>query len=243
MTFRPSLHKGDCLDVMPGIASGSVDMILTDLPYGTTGHKWDAVIDLARLWSEYDRVCKPNGAVLLFAQCPFDKVLGESNLANLRYEWVWEKNRPTGFPNARRMPLKLTENILCFYRSLPTYNPQGIREVARPKKRSAMTKKTAQFTGGSMPDYTPTHENFPTNLLPFPYERGYHPTQKPVPLLQYLIETYTNPGEVVLDSAMGSGSTMVAAMESGRRGIGIELDPKYFAMAVRRISEHQGLGQ
>lgn len=241
MSVEISLKMGNCLDLLPSIPTGSIDMVLCDLPYGTTGHAWDTVIDLACLWREYNRVCKKNAAVLLFAQCPFDKVLGCSNLAELRYEWVWEKSISTGFPNARRMPLKTTENILCFYRELPTYNPQGLREI-EPRKVSAKGKKTAQFTGGAMPDYVQTQTNFPQNLLSFPVERGLHPTQKPVSLLEYLILTYTHLGETVLDNTMGSGSTMLAAYNTGRNGIGMEMNPKYFATAWKRLRDARQSG-
>lgn len=233
-----NIFFGDCFHYLAKLEEASVDMVLCDLPYGTTGHKWDMPIDLLALWAQYRRVCKRNAAVLLFAQCPFDKVLGCSNLAELRYEWLWEKSVPTGFPNARRMPLKTTENILCFYRELPTYNPQGVREIA-PRKVSAKRKKTAQFkfTGGDMPDYVQTQSGFPRNLLRFPVERGSHPTQKPVPLLEYLIRTYTNPGETVLDNTMGSGSTGVAALNSGRNFIGMEKDLPFYRTAQSRLKE------
>jgi DNA modification methylase len=230
------ITHGDCLEVMQSIPAGSVDMVLCDLPYGTTGHRWDTCINLVSLWAEYDRVCKKNAAVLLFAQCPFDKVLGHSNLKALRYEWVWDKERPTGFQNAPKMPMKKTENILVFYRALPTYNPQGVREMP-PRVRCPNKGKHIAFLSGIVAEYPQTRTGYPANLLKgFPRDSGFHPTQKPVSLLEYLIRTYTNEGETVLDNTMGSGSTMVAALRTGRRGIGIEKDAAYFATAQARIA-------
>lgn len=235
--MSPILLHGDCLELISTIADHSIDMVLCDLPYGTTGHRWDTPIDLDALWGEYTRVCKKNAAILLFAQCPFDKVLGCSNLKNLRYEWVWEKNCPTGFQSANRMPLKSAENILVFYRALPTYNPQGLRDIEpRVDKRGASSEHLRAFTGGEYRSpYVKTKEGYPRNVLRFPVERGLHPTQKPIVLLEYLIRTYTNPGDTVLDNTMGSGSTIVAACNAGRVGIGIEKEQSYYDVACERI--------
>ncbi len=230
--------NGDCLDLLPGIPDGSVDLVLCDLPYGTTSHGWDTRINLGALWREYDRVLKPNGACLLFAQCPFDKILAMSNLKNLRYEWVWEKSVATGWQNAKRMPLKATENILVFYRRLPTYNPQGLRDIDPIRRKTVASPHTRMFSSGLLGrEYTRTKTGYPRNLLRFARDpKGVHPTQKPVALLEYLIRTYTNPGDVVLDNTMGSGSTLVAARQTGRRSIGIERDESYFALAQERLA-------
>ena len=235
------LHHGDCLDILPTLPAGSVDLVLADLPYGTTGHRWDTPIDLSRLWTEYDRVCKRNAAVLLFAQCPFDKRLGMSNLRNLRYEWVWEKSVATGYQNAPRMPLKASEQVLVFYRSAPTYNPQGVLETRKTIHRGHSPHHEA-FTGGPLGrTYVQTRTHYPRNVLRgFARECGHHPTQKPVALLEYLIRTYTNEGDTVLDNTMGSsGSTLVAALRAGRRGIGIESDEGYYRTACERIGGRQ----
>lgn len=226
------LIHGDCLEVMKSIPDGSVDLILCDLPYGTTRNKWDSVIDLPSLWDEYKRISC--GAIVLTAQTPFDKVLGASNLNTLRYEWIWRKEAGTGFLNAKRAPLKDHENVLVFYDKPPTYNPQ-MREGFKPYK----CKK-----GGETSNYNPSGivttlsggERYPVTVLEFPRDRAkLHPTQKPVALMEYLIKTYTNEGDLVLDNCMGSGTTGVACLNTGRRFIGIEKDDEYFEIAKKRI--------
>jgi site-specific DNA-methyltransferase (adenine-specific) len=214
-------------------------MVLVDLPYGTTDCAWDSVIAFDKLWEQYYRVAKENAAFVMTAQVPFDKVLGCSNIKDLRYEWVWIKNQATGFMNAKKMPLKATENILVFYRKLPTFNPQ--MNAGRPYK----SVKSLKHFVGSVYGKTGCHEGYeqvnegtrcPKNELQFDVEVGLHPTQKPVPLMEYLIKTYTNPGELVLDNTMGSGTTGVAAVRCGRRFVGIELDPTNFGIAETRIN-------
>ena len=205
-------------------------------PYGTTRNKWDIIIDLDLLWEQYERIIKDNGAIVLFAQTPFDKILGASNLKLLRYEWIWEKAKPTGFLNAKKMPMKKHENILVFYKKLPTYNPQGLIKdgktiVSRTNKGNygECSKTTIRaFTG------------YPNSILKFSgvtSKEQLHTTQKPVDLLEYLIKTYTNDGEIVLDNCMGSGSTCVACINTNRQFIGIELDKNYFEIAEKRIKE------
>lgn len=230
------LYHGDCLAFLPWIPSGSIDMILCDLPYGTTRNKWDSVLDLNKLWSEYKRVIKSNGAIVLFAQTPFDKVLGASNLDMLKYEWIWEKDNGTGFLNAKKMPLKIHENILVFYKSTPTYNPQmrlGFKPYTQKSGRGShnygsQIQVTTENTG----------DRYPIDILLFTRDKNkIHPTQKPVALLEYLIKTYTNPGETVLDNCMGSGSTGVACVNTGRNFIGIEKEQKYFNIAEKRIKD------
>jgi len=232
------LIKGDCLEEMRNIETGSVDLILCDLPYGTTACKWDSIIDLDLLWEQYERIIKANGAIVLFAQTPFDKVLGVSNLKMLRYEWLWIKEQGTGNLNANKMPLKKHENILVFYKKLPTYNPQMTKgkayEIKREKNKNEIFGKT-----GTKDGYVTKNKGkrYPTTELHYNRElkNRHHPTQKPVDLLEYLIKTYTNDGETVLDNTMGSGSTGVAARNTNRNFIGIEKDETYFNIAVSRI--------
>lgn len=241
-----NLMKGDCLELMATIPAGSVDMVLCDLPYGTTACKWDAVIPFADLWVEYRRVVKNNGAILLTASNPFTCALGASNLADLKYSWYWRKTRATGHMNAKKMPMKDIEDILVFYRAMPTYNPQGLKTLNKVQKNSAShiargisTDPTSVVTGGITAEtWTQEWTNYPRQVLDFPSEGStVHPTQKPVALMEYLIRTYTNSGDTVLDNTMGSGSTGVACVSTGRKFIGIERDDKYFAIAQKRIED------
>jgi site-specific DNA-methyltransferase (adenine-specific) len=230
------LWHGDCLELMNDIPDESVDMILCDLPYGTTRNKWDKCIPLEKLWQEYKRVTKKNGAIVLFAQTPFDKVLGASNIAMLKYEWIWEKSQGTGHLNAKKMPMKSHENILVFYRRLPTYNPQW--ECGLPY---AKTHSLHSTNYGKQKDNVVSISDgrrYPKDVLRFgkgETDKHLHPTQKPVALLEYLIKTYTNSGDTVLDNCMGSGSTGVACVNTNRFFIGIELDDEYFNIAKQRI--------
>ena len=234
------LKQGDCLELMNDIPDNSVDMILCDLPYGTTNCKWDSIIPLDELWVHYKRIIKDNGAILLFAQTPFDKVLGASNLQMLKYEWIWEKQQGTGFLNAKKMPLKKLENILVFYKKLPTYNPQMIGNEIRIIKRNKDGKTTDNYGKFTYDEQSTYVGRYPTSILSFDRDKNkLHPTQKPVALLEYLIKTYTNEEEIVLDNTMGSGSTGVACMNTNRKFIGIELDEKYFEIAKKRIEEAQ----
>lgn len=233
------LYQGDCLEVMKGIEDKSVDMILCDLPYGMTQNKWDSVIPFDKLWKQYERIIKDNGAIVLFAQTPFDKVLGSSNLKLLKYEWIWEKNKATGFLNSKKMPLKAHENILIFYKKLPVYNPQGLvkKEIPTINKGSRGRMSEVSNYGVANKDAVQEYENYPRDVLKFGVVmKPIHPTQKPVDLLEYLIKTYTNEGEVVLDNCMGSGSTGVACINTGRKFIGIEKDDTYFNVAKERIN-------
>ena len=234
------LIMGDCFDEMPRLAAKSIDMVLADLPYGTTNCAWDTELDLQRLWSEYRRICR--GPVVLFAQTPFDKALGASNLRELRYEWIWEKTHPTGHLNAKRAPLKAHENVLVFYRERPTYNPiktTGHARKAAVKRRDLTPVYGAQCFAPIAYDST---ERYPRSVLTFPSDKQrskLHPTQKPVALCEYLIRTYTNPGDLVLDNCMGSGTTGVACLNTGRRFIGVEKDPLIFDVASKRIADLQ----
>ena len=239
------IYNEDCLEGMKHIPDGSVDMILCDLPYGTTRNKWDTVIPLEPLWEQYERIIKEDGAVVLTAQTPFDKVLGVSNLKMLKYEWVWEKNKATGHLNAKKMPLKAHENILVFYKKLPTYNPQGLIKKEKPTINKGSRGAKVNGAGGtnygkSNKDSLQTHSGYPRDVFSFGVDmRPSHPTQKPVALFEYLIKTYTNEGETVLDNCMGSGTTAIASMQTGRNYIGFELDEGYFNIANDRIDKHK----
>lgn len=232
------IYQQDCLEGMRFIPDKSIDMILCDLPYGTTRNKWDSIIDLNKLWEQYERIIKDNGAIVLTAQTPFDKVLGASNLKLLKYEWIWEKNRGTGHLNAKRMPLKNHENILVFYKKPPTYNPQ-MRE-GEPYKRLNCSKSS--LNKGNYGKTNESHDTisdgkrYPLSVLEYPVvERTFHPTQKPVELFEYLIHTYTNENEIILDNCMGSGTTAVAALKFNRKFIGFETESKYIELANKRI--------
>lgn len=239
------IYRGDCLDVLPALSEQNmkVDMVLTDPPYGTTHCRWDAVIDMTEMWRCLSVVTTPVTPVLLFGQQPFTSVLGCSNLSNLRYNWVWEKTQGTGFLNAKRMPLKCHEDILVFYKSLPKYRP--IKTNGHPCKvvKSAHRRKckTGEIyrSHDDYQDYCST-QRYPRSVVKFKTDKqtcSLHPTQKPVALLEYLIRTYSDKGDTVLDFAMGSGSTGVACRNTGRRFIGIEKDDSIFSLARERLSK------
>jgi site-specific DNA-methyltransferase (adenine-specific) len=235
------LIQGDCLEEMKNIPDGSIDMVLTDPPYGTTACKWDSVIDLPLMWEQLKRVIKPNGAIVMTASQPFTTTLISSNMKMFKYCWVWEKPKGTGHLNAKKMPMRYTEDITVFYAKLPTYNAQ-MTTGHKPANTSGRRKKETdvygsfkeQITGG----YTERH---PKNIIKFNNVNSahgiVHPTQKPVALMEYLIKTYTNEGETVLDFTMGSGTTGVACKNLNREFIGIELDETYFNIAKQRIIE------
>ena len=233
------LLQGDCLELMKKIPDKSIDMILCDLPYGTTRNKWDSTIDLDKLWQQYNRVIKDNGAIALFAQTPFDKVLGSSNLKMLKYEWIWEKDNATGFLNSKKMPLKIHENILIFYKSLPTYNPQmrtGFKPYKCKQGHGSSSWNYDENFGGHITESN--GERYPIDIIKFNRDKDkLHKTQKPVPLLEYLIKTYTNEGDLVLDNCMGSGSTGVACINTNRNFIGMELNEEFFNIGKQRIDE------
>lgn len=227
-----NLMQGDCLELMKSIPDASVDMILYDLPYGTTQNKWDSVIQLDLLWAQYKRICR--GAIVLTAQAPFDKVLGASNIGMFRYEWIWQKTKATGHLNAKIQPMKNHENVLVFYKRPPAYNPQGLLRKAVPTIRKGGNNGTNY--GKSDKDAIQEFENYPRSILSIPSEgKTVHPTQKPVALMEYLIRTYTNEGMTVLDNCMGSGTTGVACVNTGRAFIGMEMDAEYFQIAKNRI--------
>lgn len=233
------LRCGDCLELMKDIPDGSVDLILCDLPYGRTQNHWDKAIPFEPLWEQYERIIKPNGCIALFSQPPFDKALGASNPKMLRYEWIWEKSRATNHLNSKKMPMRAHENILIFYKKAPTYNPQGLKRKEHPTIRKGGKGNGTNY-GKSDKDSLQEFENYPTDIIKFAsIGNCKHSTQKPVPLLEYLIKTYTNPGDVVLDNCMGSGSTGVACINTGRSFIGIELEQDFFNVAIDRIAKAQ----
>lgn len=228
------VHQGDCLKLLKEIPDNSVNMVLCDPPYGTTQNKWDSLIPLPELWSELNRITKQNGAFVMTAAQPFTSLLGASNLENLRYSWVWEKSAATGHLNAKRMPMKNHEDVLVFYRKQPTYNPQGLKDFGRVTRRGG---NGACFGRSGTENYQ-EKTGYPRTILKFKSEgKTVHPTQKPVPLFEYLLRTYTNEGDTVLGFTMGSGTTGVAAAKSGRNFIGMELDHTYFGIACQRIGE------
>lgn len=230
---------GDCLERMKEIESGTVDMILCDLPYGTTCCSWDAVIPFEPLWAEYERVIKPNGAIALFSAQPFTAVLATSNLKLFRYEIIWEKPNATGFLNAKKQPLRAHENILVFYKAQPTYNPQKTYGHERKTAKKKVIGSEHYGKQLSVKDYDST-ERYPRSVQVFSSDKqkqALHPTQKPVSLCEWLIRTYTNAGDLVLDNCMGSGTTGVACINTGRKFIGIEKDARYFEVAKNRLAE------
>lgn len=233
------LYNGDCLEIMKNISDKSVDMILCDLPYGTTQNKWDNIIPFEPLWEQYNRIIKDNGAIVLFSQMPFTAELAHSNIKNFKYMWIWYKHYCRGFLNAKKQPLRTTENICVFYKKQCTYNPKMRIGEYRSKGNSC---KQRGCYGNYKAIKTVNNEYYPTDVLDFvgvPNSELKHPTQKPVELLKYLIETYTNENETVLDNCMGSGSTGVACVNTNRDFIGIELDKDYFNIAKQRITGNQ----
>lgn len=231
------LMHGDCLDLMKNIADKSIDMVLCDLPYGITQNKWDSVIPFEPLWEQYHRVCKENAAIVLFGKQPFTSELVTSNKKFFKYCWVWNKHYCRGFLNAKKMPLSCCEDIAVFYRKQCTYNPQMTKGVLRKK---ATSSKQKGCYGAYKAMNTINDIYYPKTILDFAgvsNPESKHPTQKPVPLLEYLIKTYTNDDETVLDNTMGSGSTGVACINTGRNFIGIEKDDHYFDIAKERIGQ------
>lgn len=238
-TGNAELWHGDCLELMQSIPDGSVDMILCDLPYGTTACKWDTVIPFEPLWTQYRRVAKRNAAIVLTASQPFTSALVMSNPQAFKYAWVWEKSRFANQMLAKVQPLKIHEDILVFSEGKTPYFPQDLIEVNKVTKQGA--RVTENNGGGKRKtEYVQTHTGYPRSILRFKSEGStVHPTQKPVALMEYLIRTYTNEGETVLDNCMGSGTTGVACANTGRRFIGIERERKYFDIACERIENAQ----
>ena len=231
-----TLIQGDCLERMKDIADGSVDMVLTDPPYGTTACKWDSVIPFEPMWAQLKRVTKKNGAIVMTASQPFTSALVMSNPAMFAYEWVWVKTKITGVLNAKKMPVRQHEQVLVFSQSkaTKTYNAQGLVRKGTVTKQGGNSEN---YGARKSEPYVQEWTNWPRDVLNIPSEgKTVHPTQKPVSLMEYLIKTYTNEGETVLDFTMGSGTTGVACANTGRRFIGIELDEGYFNIAKDRIN-------
>jgi len=250
------LHKGDCLEVMKQIPNESIDAIITDPPYGTTACKWDSVIDFELMWQQLNRIIKPNGAIVLFGSEPFSSALRMSNIQNYKYDWIWHKNLGGAFALAKKMPLKRHEIISVFYNKQPTYNPQMEDYSESTKKRFKDGQKlntdkqkennTGEISNIKRTDYYIDYNKgtYPTSVKFFKRPHiangnSLHPTQKPILLMEYLIKTYTNKNETVLDFTMGSGSTGVACVNTNRNFIGIEMDDNYFDIATKRIKEAQ----
>lgn len=235
-------YFGDCIEVMKLIDDNSIDMILCDLPYGVTKNKWDSIIDLDKLWAEYERVIKINGAIVLFGQGKFSAKLMLSNEKMHRYNLIWEKTTPTGFLNANRMPLRSHEDLLVFYKKLPTYNPQkttGHIRKASTANHKRNSKKTSNYGEHGLTTYDST-ERYPKSVLKFATDKqksALHPTQKPLALIEYLIATYSNEGETILDNCAGSGTTGLAAKNLNRNYIMIENDKVSYEICIERLGE------
>jgi len=239
------IHLGDCLELMPQIPDGSIDMILCDLPYGTTALKWDSIIPFDKLWEQYERIIKPNGAIVLTASQPFTSALVMSNPKLFKYEWIWDKCQCTNFYNAKRQPLKRHESILVFNSNY--YYPQ--KEIIdkndyryRKNGRNSPIKQGGVYGNVKQKLRVETGERFPNSILKFSNtnaKKKDHPTQKDVALFEYLIKTYTNENETVLDNCIGSGTTAIACKQTGRNFIGIEMEQKYFDIATKRINDHK----
>lgn len=237
------LLKGDCLELMKSIESGSVDAIITDPPYGTTACKWDSVIPFDLMWEQLNRIIKPNGAIVLTASQPFTSALVMSNPKNYKHEWIWQKDKGSNFANTVREPMKEHENILVFANKKWTYNKQmevrkgsGSKSVGATNKHYKKSENYGLFQGA---EFKVSELRVPSSIQFVKRQTGLHPTQKPVALMEYLIKTYTNENETVLDFTMGSGSTGVACVNLNRNFIGIEKDDKYFEIAEKRINEIQ----
>lgn len=239
------LLHGDCLELMKDIPDKSINMILCDLPYGTTSCKWDVILPFDKLWKEYERIITEIGAIVLFGTEPFSSKLRLSNILMYKYDWKWVKNKPSNYLNCKNSPMKKYEDIIVFSKGtiancsskLMKYNPQDLIEVNR-KMSNSRNREDGVFGVRKcrQGEFTQKFTNYPVNILNFNIEVGLHPTQKPVPLLEYLIKTYTNEGEIVLDNCMGSGSTGVACLNTNRSFIGIEKDDNYFKIAENRIN-------
>ena len=229
------LHCGDCIELMANIENESIDMIICDLPYGTTANEWDIVIPYNLLWDQYNRIIKNNGAIVLTGMGVFSAMLITSNIKMYRYSLIWEKSKTVGFLNANRMPMRCHEDILVFYKALPTFNPQ--KTPGKPYKGLARGQSTNYRKTHRIETINTTGDRNPTSVIKINNENNtFHPTQKPVALIEYLIRTYSNEGDTILDNCMGSGTAGVASKNLNRKFIGIEKNPEYYNEAVKRIT-------
>ena len=242
------IHQGDCLALMPSIPDKSIDMILCDLPYGTTACEWDSIIDMGRLWQEYERIIKDNGAIVLTASANFTFTLYNSNPKLFRYKIVWDKKLKVGFLNANRAPLRQHEDILVFYKKAPSFNPQKYKD--KPYTRINKDRYKAQYQKNYVhqSNIIDRQDRYPGDIIHFDSvyfssDRNRHPTQKPVALFEYLIKTYTNEGDLVLDNCSGSGTTAIACINANRRYICIEQSEEYVRKSRERIANHEPLLQ
>ncbi len=229
----------DCFNIFPQIESGSVDMILCDLPYGTTQCKWDSILPLDKLWKEYNRIIKKNGAIVLFSSQPFTSILINSNIKNFKYTWVWEKSKATNYLNAKKQPLRASEDICVFYQKQPTYNPQMTE--GKPYNKGTALRETEVYGSQVAVEVKSDGARYPRNVIYFKTAESegkvVHPTQKPLALLEYLIQTYSNEGEIILDNTAGSFSTAIAATKLNRNWIGIEQEEKYCKIGLERLEK------
>lgn len=233
------LRKGDTIEIMKTLQDNSVDAIICDLPYGTTSCKWDAIIPLDKMWEQFLRITKDTSPIVLTAQQPFTSALIMSNIKHYRYNWVWDKGYSTGFANANKMPMKGFEDVCVFYKKLPTYNPQGLIEI-EPKVKTRVKGGAGEVMGKNGTEgkqYVSKYTNYPNGFIATKKEKTEHPTGKAVKLMEYLVLTYTNENDIVFDATMGSGTTGVACVNTGRNFIGIEKDDKYFEIAEKRINQ------
>lgn len=235
-----NLYHGDCLEIMKDIDDKSIDMILCDLPYGTTACKWDSIIPFEPLWEQYHRIIKDNGAIVLFCSEPFSSLLRTSNLKNYKYDWIWDKKKPSNFPLAKKQPMKYHENIAIF--NSKRYYPIMIHVEGRKAKKGVNKGASVFHKGLERPDYLDKvyTDKYPSSILEFSnadQTNRFHPTQKPIPLCEYLIKTYTNEGDLVLDNCIGSGTTAIACINTNRNYIGIEKDENYYNIANERIKK------
>jgi site-specific DNA-methyltransferase (adenine-specific) len=246
--YKNKVLLGDCLELMKDIPDASIDMILCDLPYGTTQNKWDSVIDLPKLWEQYERIIKPNGAIVLTAAQPFTSLLVASNIKLFKYDWVWKKPKGTGHLNAKKQPMRDKEDVLVFYKAQCVYNPQMTEGLPYKDKAGKDHSKTTSMTGsyGNYTNYREVNTGFryPKQVQEFGVvERGtIHPTEKPVSLFEYFIRTYTNEGNIVLDNCAGSGTTGIACLNTKRNYILMEKEQNYFDVINKRIQDYTSSG-
>lgn len=239
-------HFGDCLDVMATLPDCSIDMVLSDVPYGQTQNKWDRPIPFEPMWEQLTRIAKPNAAIVIMAAQPFASKLVCSNLRDFRYDLIWKKNKPTGFLNAKKQPLRIHEHAVVFYRKPPLFEPQ-MTTGHKPGNYARRVKHSSNYGAQTPTEYGGSTERYPTSVVEIPIINNdnpdkHHPTQKPVDLMSWLIRSYTARGQIVLDFAAGSGTTAIAALREGRRYICIEQYPEYFEMSESRIAAERGVG-